>query len=83
MIDIKAYQPGTICTISGIKDESGDQHKTWAILSTTIELVESDNLLRSHEMTQFLTILAVDGNGNDLGSSPIRINSDMYDIVEV
>lgn len=74
MIDIKAYRPGTYCRISGIQ---GEPHKMWYILSTTIELVESG---MSYDMAQFITILAVDDNAEDLGKEPIRLLADMYDI---
>lgn len=82
MIAIKAYAPGTYVTISGIFTASGIQHKDWEILSTRIELVESDNPLRTAEITQICTILAIDVNGDNLGEEAIQINTDMYDIVE-
>lgn len=80
MIDIKAYQPGSVVCIKGIP---GETHETWAIVSIEIYLVESGNPLKSHDMAQLLTIVAIDENGDDLGKETIKVNVDMYDIKEI
>lgn len=77
MIQVNAYRPGTYVRISGIPGES---HKLWYILSTHIELLERD---MSYDMTQNITILAVDDNAEDIGKEPITLMSDNYDIVEL
>lgn len=74
MLEVKAYQPGSVVKISG---------EMWAVQEVRIILRESDKPLRSHEMVQILRLLAVDDNGEDLGKDPIDVNIDMYDIVEI
>lgn len=84
MIEIQTYQPGTFVQVKGIP---GETHDLWVILVVTVELRGSEHPLKSHEIGQTLTMLAVDANGDELREGPdagtITINSDMYDIKEL
>lgn len=83
MIIIKAYQPGDFVTIKSNLRGSANKGDIYTILSVTLELTESDKPLGPTQISQILTIAAIDENGDDLGLEPYRINSDLYDIVEL
>lgn len=83
MITVKVYQPGDFVAIQSNLRGSSKTGNTYRIVSVELELRESDKPLGPTQITQILTISAVDENGDDLDFMPHRINSDMYDIVEL
>ncbi len=74
---VYVYVPGAIVRLPAISPETGEVHKEWEILRTTLTWDQFG------QVGQELQIVPIDADGEQLSEQHITVNTDYLDIYEL